>query len=128
VRNRGRRSVADLAVIPIRPRDHRLQPPADLDANAAAIFRELAASVPAAHFIESDRHLLATYAMALSISRRSAGDPASLQQWERATRIVAQLSSKLRLCPSSRLDPKTAGRRSANYAPSYYERMAAGDE
>src|SRR5262245_31477899 len=100
------------------------QPPADLDPTAATIFRELVATTPASHFVQSDAHLLATYCTALVISRRSAADPALVAHWERATRLVTQLSSKLRLCPSSRADPRTVARRAADYAPpSAYELM-----
>jgi len=121
MRTRGRRSAAELAVIPIRPRDHRLRPPDDLGADEAALFRELVASCRADHFVAADAHLLACYAQALLISRRSAGDPTLLQRWEKATRLAAQLAPKLRLCPSSRQDAKTAARHSADYRPSYYD-------
>src|SRR5262245_13492710 len=108
---RGRPSAAALAAIVPHPRAKRLQPPPDLDANAAAIFRELVAACRPDHFAACDAHLLGVYASALLISRRSAGDPALVQTWEKATRLVAQLAPKLRLCPSSRLDAKTAARR-----------------
>ena len=123
-----RRSSADLAVIPIKPRDHRLQPPDDLEPNAAAIFRDVVMSCPASQFAAADVHLLVAFAQAVQISRRSAGDPALIQQWERATKLVAQLATKLRLSPSSRLDRKTAGRAIDRYVPSYYERMAGGGD
>jgi hypothetical protein len=127
---RGRKSPGDLQVIPLVPGGHhgayRLQPPPDLDPKARAMFVEIVASCPDSHFVSSDRALLATCCMALTIAQSAARDvhrkPAALAIWEKSARLLATLASKLRLCPSSRLDPKTAGRAAANFAPpSYYD-------
>jgi hypothetical protein len=82
------------------------------------------------HFHESDRPLLTLYVEAVTLARRSARGlgkaPAQIQVWERAARLATQMSSKLRLCPSSRIDPKTLGRAAERAAPmSYYDRLAA---
>ena len=69
--HRGRQSAADLTVIPLPPGAYRLQPPPDLDAKARAMFVEIVASCPESHFVASDRALLATYAMALTIAARA---------------------------------------------------------
>src|SRR5262245_45007785 len=124
---RGRKGRADLAVSLPGPGEHRLRPPPDLDPEAAATFKQLVASLPASHFAPSDAPLLGVYCTVLTVSCRSAAgigkDPAALATWEKATRLVAQLAPKLRLCPSSRADAKTVARRVGDYRPSYYERM-----
>jgi hypothetical protein len=60
----GRRTAADLSVIPLSPGARRLQPPADLDPDAAQVFREIVNACPESHFVASDQQLLATYATA----------------------------------------------------------------
>jgi phage terminase small subunit len=133
MRQRGRRSEADLAVIPIAPRDHRLRPPADLGATEAALFREVVASLPADHFCEADKPLLTLWCEAVCLARRSAAglsnNPALANVWVGAARLATQMASKLRLCPSARSDAKTVARRNVGYRPSYYEKLAAaGDD
>src|SRR5262245_34293799 len=125
----GRKTTADLTVIPAAPRGHRLASPPDLEPAAAKLFREIVASCPPSHFVASDQRLLAVYCSALLISQRAAQDPSQMQAWERATRLVAQLATKLRLCPSARSDPKTVARRALDQrAMSYYELVDAGLE
>ena len=48
-------------------------------------------------------------------------DAAALPTWERAVKSLALLSSKLRLNPHARSDPKTVARRSQTYVPSAYK-------
>jgi hypothetical protein len=69
---RGRQTADDRTVIPFAPGAHRLQPPPDLDPKARQMFVEIVASCPESHFVSSDRALLATYAMALTIAARAA--------------------------------------------------------
>jgi phage terminase small subunit len=127
--NMPRISRAELAVIPLGPVDHRLQPPADMGSTEAALFRYLVASLPPSHFVEADRPLLTLYCEAVCLARRSAAGlskkPELIPIWERAARLATQMSSKLRLCPSSRLDAKTAHRAAADYQLSYYDRLKA---
>ena len=123
----SRRSAADRKVICIEPRSRRLQPPPDLEAKATEIFCDLVATSPHNHFAASDQQLLAVYCQALMVSRQSAGEPGLIQQWQKATQLVAQLAPKLRLCPSSRVDPKTTGRAMDRPYPSFYERQESGD-
>lgn len=124
-----RKSRAELAVIPIQPADHRLRPPDDLGPDEAALFRYLVTSLPPSHFVEADRPLLTLYCEAVCMARRSAAGLAKNAKlapvWERAARLATQMSSKLRLCPSSRLDPKTAGRAAERHVVSYYDRLEA---
>jgi hypothetical protein len=123
-----RRSRSELTLIPVEPVDHRLRPPDDLGADEAALFRYLVASLPASHFHEADRPLLTLYCEAVCLARRSARGlsktPALIGVWERAARLATQMSGKLRVCPSARIDPKTAGRAAEHFQPmSYYDQM-----
>lgn len=128
----GRRAAADLAVIPFAPDGHRLRPPDDLGADEAALFRHLVAALPPSHFVEADRPLLVLYVEACCMARRSAAglakNPALIPVWERAARLATQMSSKLRLCPSSRSDAKSVARASNDWRPSYYQRMQRGGD
>jgi phage terminase small subunit len=128
----GRRTADDRNVIPLSSGIHRLQSPTYLDAQAREVFDEIVASCPESHFVTSDRELLATYCNALVVARRAARDvhrdAKALAVWERASRLIGQLSGKLRLCPSSRSDPKSVARASGDYRPSYYDLMRGRDE
>ena len=122
---RGRQSVAERAVIPIAPLAPRLQPPADLGAEETALFRQLVASCPSDHFVESDQPLLTAYVIAICLSRRAAAklaeDPSLATVWERSTRMLATLATRLRLAPQARVSPKTLARRAAAHRPSAYD-------
>lgn len=122
--HRGRPSPND-RVIPFGPGAHRLRSPGGMDPEARAIFDEIVASCPESHFVASDRQLLACYATALAVSRRASSNlhknPSALATWEKASRLLATLASKLRLCPSSRADPKVIGRASMDHRPSFYD-------
>jgi len=127
----GRRTAGDLRVIPLSPGAHWLQPPADLDPEVREVFRGIVNACPESHFVASDQQLLATYCTALIVSRRAAPDvhksTAALVIWEKSARLIGQLSSKLRLCPSSRSDAKTVARRSLDHRPSYYDLTRSND-
>jgi phage terminase small subunit len=121
----ARKSAAELAIVHVQPRATRLRCPDDLDAKSAAMFKDVVANCPASHFAPADVHVLTAFVQAVQISRQSAGDPALIQQWEKSTRLIATLAQRLRLCPSARLDRKTATRAIERDPPlSYYDRMA----
>jgi hypothetical protein len=108
MRQRGRKSSAELVTLPgIDVARTRLDPPRYLNKTERAIFVELASS---AHFVITDAGLLASLAQATVMARRAARDPAKLSTWERAVRVQAMLSTKLRLTPQARCDPKSVGR------------------
>jgi hypothetical protein len=44
------------------------------------------------------------------MSRQTAGDQKQIDVWAKATKVQAMLATKLRLTPSSRIDPKTLAR------------------
>ena len=118
MRQRGRKSAASLSVISVDGRPSRLAPPAYLNKVERAVFTELASS---GHFIETDAGLLASLAQATVMARKAARDPAKLSVWERAVRVQAMLSTKLRLTPQARCDPKTIGRQPQRGFPAPWE-------
>ena len=109
-----------------------MEPPGDLSASEAKLFREIIASNHPDHFVHSDAYLLASYCQAIAASRRTAKqmikDPKVVVVWERATRMQAQLATKLRLSPSSRMDAQTAFRKSRKHNPSAYDQMGNDDD
>jgi P27 family predicted phage terminase small subunit len=98
-----------------------LQPPSHLPAAARSIFAEIVASVAPGHFRECDRPIIAALATSMHIAQTAsealqregltlgAKPNPHLSIFERATKAVANLSAKLRITPSSRLDRKIAG-------------------
>ena len=127
---RGRQSSAALSVIPIERGRQRLQPPQDLSATEAALFRSIVTQCAPDHFAESDAPLLTSFVQSTILSRKAAkaltsGDASALPVWDRATRMQATLATRLRLAPQSRADPKTVARRLAGHRPSVYDEMEA---
>ena len=128
MKQRGRVSEAAQNVFPMKANQRRITPPPDLSAAETKLFREIVAASHPEHFSPVDVHLLASYVQAILASRRcNRGmhkDPKLVTVWERATRVQAQLATKLRLSPNSRMDAKSAGRRARNnIPPSAYEHL-----
>ena len=117
MRQRGRRSSAALE-ISVDGRRSRLEPPRYLNKTEAAVFVELAAT---GHFVPTDAGLLASLAQATVMARKAARDPKKSAVWERAVKMQAMLSTKLRLTPQSRTDPKTVGRQPQRGYPAPWE-------
>ena len=117
MRQRGRRSAANLATPRINGEPPRLNPPAHLSVGERALFEELIAACDPAHFRESDQPLLSSYVQATLIARDAARDPDKIMLWERAVRMQATLATRLRLSPQSRTDPKTIARQQAYQGP-----------
>lgn len=117
-----RRSSASLAVPSPSPGRHPVLPPAGLSAPEGALFRSLVASVRADHFTSADAPLLAAYCTAAVLERQAAaalaangavqGDRPSpwLKVHETQAKLLALLATRLRLCASSRIDARHAGR------------------
>ena len=118
MRQRGRKSQVSLSTISVDGRPFRLQPPRYLNKGEKAVFTELATS---GHFIQTDAALLASLAQATVMARCAARDPAKSAVWERAVKMQAMLSTKLRLTPQSRTDPKTVGRQQQRGFPAPWE-------
>lgn len=121
-----RRSVASLTAIPYAPDRQRIQPPPGLSKAERDLFQEIITQCPADQFVASDSSLLVAYVHAVLLSRHAfqEGDTST---WEKACRTMATLATKLRLCPHSRSDPKTVGRRANAYRSSAYDMESNGD-
>lgn len=125
----GRKSRAELSVIPFRPASNRLEPPRDLSAAEAKLFREVIANCPSDHFLKSDLSLLASFIRASVLSRqlgrRVAKEPHLAGAWEKVTRTQALLATRLRLTPRGRTDPKMLGRKMTRHQPGIEDVIAA---
>jgi phage terminase small subunit len=126
VSKRGRQSTAELSIVPIDGRRKPIDPPPELSAIEAAIFRELVGACDPTHFRVSDRPLLSALCTAIHLSRFYAGeigeDPTAFKSYTEATKLVISLSTKLRLTPSSRITPRTAGRHEPRQGSAPWER------
>jgi hypothetical protein len=112
MRQRGRKSLAanlvDLNLTGERP---RLIPPETLTNPERELFLATVNACSPEHFCESDTPLLISYVRAACLAQSgAAGDPDQFARWEKATKLMAMLATRLRLSPQSRVDPKTAGR------------------
>jgi hypothetical protein len=108
---RGRVSAADLSIVHIDTA-RTLDPPADLKAKEAEIFREVVASCSPRHFCQSDIPMLVSFATATALARHYAGligeQADAFKNWEAACRMQTSLATKLRLTPQTRYRPTTA--------------------
>jgi hypothetical protein len=114
MRQRGRKSSANLAVIPVNGDPPRLEAPSSLTNDERSLFTEIVAACAPTHFVASDVPILISFVQATLLSRqavtKAAKDAGALALWEKATRLQATLATRLRLAPSSRVDPKTQAR------------------
>lgn len=134
---RGRRSATALSIVPIgtasRP---RLQPPSHLTAKEAAIFVAIVAQAPVDHFVANDVYLLASFAQVTLLCRETAkklpkdmkDKLAQMKILEQQLKLQTLLATKLRIAPSSRLNPHAAGRKASNSRPSVLEGMDLSDD
>ena len=110
----GRRSAAQLSAPPINGGQPRLEPPEFLSEAERSLFLELTQACAAEHFVRSDLPLLTSFVQAVQLSRsairRAGEDSAALQQWDRATKMVGMLATRLRLSPQSRSEPRSVAR------------------
>jgi hypothetical protein len=109
MRQRGRKSTANLVTFPVIEHRSQLEPPRSLTKREREVFIELAGH--AAHLKPADGALLAALVQSIILSRRLARDPAKVGEWEKAVRAQAMLSTKLRMTPQSRTDARAAGRK-----------------
>jgi hypothetical protein len=112
MRQRGRKSLAanlvDLNLTGARP---RLTAPETLSDPERELFTRTVDACSPGHFRESDTPLLISYVQAAVLARSgAAGDPDQFSRWEKATKTLAMLATRLRLSPQSRVDPKTLAR------------------
>ena len=122
MRQRGRKSAAELATLPgVDGKPPRLKPPPHLNDDERLLFDELVGACDPRHFVESDLPLLASYVQATLIARDAAHAPSKIVLWEKAVRMQATLATRLRLSPQGRIDPKTVGRRQEFQGPRPWE-------
>jgi hypothetical protein len=108
MRQRGRKSSAELVAFPVIEHRPQITPPSSLTKAERSLFTELAAG--AEHLRPTDAPLLASYVQATIASRQSGRDPSKVDVWEKATRLQMSLVTKLRLTAQSRTDTRTVGR------------------
>jgi phage terminase small subunit len=133
-----RRSKAALTLAHIGPGALRLEPPSDLPPEAALIFRETVASVPAGHFQTEDVVLLTSYCRTAVLARQAAAELAAnpivsgrVSPWLAThtadVRLLSQLSIRLKLGPRARR-PDARRATQPTLQPSYYDTMNLGDD
>jgi hypothetical protein len=105
MRQRGRKSAANLATLRLNGKPPRLNPPPYLSDGEQSLFTELIDACGPTHFRLSDLPLLVSYVQATLIARGAAHDPDKITIWEKAVRMQATLATRLRLAPQSRIDP-----------------------
>ena len=110
MRQRGRKSVENLLTLRVDGTPPRLQPPPGLTKAEVRLFEQLINSTSPTHFAESDLPLLVTYVQSTVMARRAVRDLKKIAIWEKAVRMQAVLSTKLRLAPQSRTDANTTAR------------------
>ena len=86
-------------------------PPSYLNAAEKKLFVDLVNSCDPRHFVESDKPLLIAYVQSALLSRATARKPTDIQVWEKATRMLATLATRLRLAPQARSTPLSVARR-----------------
>lgn len=123
MRQRGRKSSAELSVVPVRCDLQRPPPPTNLTKAQAKIWREIVDTSPAGWFREGDTLLslfcqhTATAELINSMIDKTDFKTTPLPQLNRLlgircreTMLILSLATKMRLTPQARMHPRTAGR------------------
>lgn len=132
MRQRGRKSTADLVGVNVDSSPPRLNPPASLSEAEQSLFIELVAANAPEHFRPSDLPLLARYCEATVLAEQAARElrhgavvGGKVSPWltvqEKAIRAAVALSMRLRLSPQSRIDAKSLGRQVPYMGPKPWE-------
>jgi hypothetical protein len=130
VKQRGRRSAANVAVNVIGSLGHRLEAPDHLTVDEQQIFSEVVALSPPGHFVPADVFLISTFAQVTAIIREAATNarkakptarPAAYKQLQEMAKTQATLCTKLRMAPQSRIGARDAARRADKFSPSAYD-------
>ena len=132
---RGRKS-SNVVALGVTASSPPLTPPATLTKAENALFDDLVGSSDPQHFVPSDMPLLVSFVQATLLARSLAStaakpskpDPTVVGSWEKATRVMAMLATRLRLAPQARNDPKTVGVRQRNAALSIKPPWADEDD
>jgi hypothetical protein len=108
----------------------RLRPPATLSPPASVEFVRIVTTEEAQHFRASDLPLLTQYCEAAALAERAArelqrddAEACWLTRWDKATRVMAGLSMRLRISPQARA-PHNPTRPQRGSVLSHYEVMA----
>jgi hypothetical protein len=111
MRQRGKMSAAKLLTLEISNNDRprRLITPTGLNAKEHSMFLRIVDASDPKHFRENETELLVSYVQA-TLMARDAVRKHKIDIWEKAVRVQLSLAMRLRLAPSSRLDPKTLSR------------------
>jgi hypothetical protein len=102
--------------------------PAHLNETERAVFRDIVGSADRGHFRSEDREMLALYSIHVAELRRLAThkrrSPAHMQEIRTLSKLVMDLSVKLRIGPKSRApDHRRAASAGMRPPPSYYDTM-----
>lgn len=128
---RGRKSAADLSVVPIWIDNRRPKPPAHLTADEAATWRAIVGDLPGGWVTAAQEPLLSAYCWHVEAGTRlsriidktnfASADLRHLgrllEMRHRETAASASLATKMRLTQQSRMHPRTAGRRTDRQSP-----------
>src|SRR5262245_14896911 len=132
MKQRGRKSAANLAVLPVANVRHQLQPPDHLTAREAQLFCEVLANAPANQFSFSDQYMLATFAQVTVLLRDQAKRVHTAKREHRAAELKllndmvksqGMVVTKLRLTTSARTAMTTTGHAHDKHRPSAYDVM-----
>jgi hypothetical protein len=111
--HRGRKSSAELSLVVSPIAFPPLRPPPTLNPKAAVFWREIVGSVGHDHFRRCDAPLLAEYCNAAYLAAFYASqigqNDTAFKCWESCAKLMASLSTKLKVAPSTRLDRKVVG-------------------
>jgi len=107
---RGRKTAGTRVAPIVNGKPPRLKPPASLTKEERELFIELVEAVAPEHFITADLPLLISFVQTSLLVRSTANKPDQISTWEKAMKLQISLATKLRLSPSTRLDPKTLAR------------------
>ena len=132
MRQRGRKSGANMGVLQVDGKPKQLDPPTSLSTAERAIFCDVVAGCDRDHFRPSDLPLLVRYVEAAALGDQAAeqlrlgavinGKPSPwITVQEKAVRAMVALSMRLRLSPQSRIDAKTLGRQEVRQGPAPWE-------
>lgn len=113
----GRASAADRdqSIIPFKSDGSSVAVPEDLTKEEEKLLRQILASVPAIHFVDSDVTVLVSFVKTTILANKAYAkidqDDKFLHVWDVAVNNQARLAAKLRLVPQSRADFKNISRK-----------------
>jgi hypothetical protein len=115
MRGRGGRPNVYSNIIPIGPGARPPEPPADLTTREAELWRRIVSSVPPGWIDGGCQHLLVDLCQhwvardAVKLGYEQTGELELLRSWREQSRLITNLSTRLRLTPQSRFDRQRAG-------------------